>query len=323
MGVQADFLVNMRTGDGAIAMTAIEKTFPGSATPLRYPLSEFASTFVRTHLPSNMTQDDSGNDWMSEVGIRDLELTSTLEMMKISPDHYNFGRALLDIRYNYLLHPYTDRPSDLRRLLTLTNSVISGSTAVKFLSPIGDWPTGDMDIYTYGQANADRLISFFQGARYIPVFRPAPRRRYPEMSPGFITVVSLVRPASAGGRKIDIIISEHHSALFPISKFWNTFLFNFLTGDALCIAYPELTLLGHGYIRGIGMAHPRLEMLKEKYAARGYTSREPDSLELGFVLPKTRRFGDEDCMVIRLGGISGRDGIAREKILALGDFTWE
>ncbi|KAJ3474963.1 hypothetical protein NLI96_g12145 [Meripilus lineatus] len=323
MGVQADFLVNMRTGDRAIATTAIEKTFPGSATPPRQPpLFEFASTFIRTHHTSSMTQNDC-DDWMSELGIRDLELTSTLEMMKISPDHYNFGRALLDIRYNYLLRPYTDRPSDLRRLLTLTNSVISGSTAVKFLSPIGDWPTGDMDIYTYGQANADRLISFFQGARYIPVFRPAPRRRYPEMSPGFITVVSLVRPASFGGRKIDIIISEHHSALFPISKFWNTFLFNFLTGDSLCIAYPELTLLGQGYIRGIGMAHPRLEMLKEKYAARGYTSREPDSLELGFVLPKTRRFGDDDCMVIRFGGISGRDGIAREQILALGNFSWE
>ena len=64
-------------------------------------------------------------------------------------------------------------------------------------------------------------------------------------------------------------------------------------------------------------------MLKEKYAARGYTSREPDSLELGFVLPKTRRFGDDDCMVIRFGGISGRDGIAREQILALGNFSWE
>ncbi|KAJ3482704.1 hypothetical protein NLI96_g6811 [Meripilus lineatus] len=260
---------------------------------------------------------ENHEEMITESDIRELDLSSTLESMTTSSDDYHFNSTLLDIRYNYLLRPYTDRPTVFRRLLTKTESVISGGTVVKFIK--GDWPTGDLDVYTPNHASADRIRSFFESSGFTLVVRPAPRRPYPRISPGFITVISLTRH----GRKVDIITSEKHSALYPISRFWNTFLFNFLTGDSLCIAYPELTLVGHGFIRGIGMAHPRLEMLIEKYSLRGYTSHKPDSLDLGLVLPKTRRFGDEECLVMAIGPVlNPRDGAARRKLAALSNFVW-
>ena len=66
-------------------------------------------------------------------------------------------------------------------------------------------------------------------------------------------------------------------------------------------------------------------MLKEKYAARGYESKEPVLLDLGLVLPRKRRFGDEDCLVLALGpsGVTESEHRrAREKILELGEFFW-
>ncbi|KAJ3474337.1 hypothetical protein NLI96_g12515 [Meripilus lineatus] len=249
-----------------------------------------------------MTEDHGDNT--SDIAVtdtsvlNDVDLMSTVQMMTISPNKRMTASNLFAARYDQLLLSFVSDPFVLRRMLKNTKSVVSGSNALKLVSPIrvGDWVTNDLDIYTYMQPNTDRLISFFKCAGYTLV-----------------------------GKKIDIIISAKHSALFPISRFWNTFLFNFITSDSLCVAYPEHVLGGHGLIRDIGMAHPRLEMLKEKYAARGYESNEPVLLDLGLVLPRKRRFGDEDCLVLALGpsGVTESEHRrAREKILELGEFFW-
>ncbi|KAJ3475107.1 hypothetical protein NLI96_g12060 [Meripilus lineatus] len=274
-----------------------------------------------------MTEDHGDNT--SDIAVtdtsvlNDVDLMSTVQMMTISPNKRMTASNLFAARYDQLLLSFVSDPFVLRRMLKNTKSVVSGSNALKLVSPIrvGDWVANDLDIYTYPQPNADRLISFFKCAGYTLVDRPAPKKFYHRIEPGFVNVVSLTRQ----GKKIDIIISAKHSALFPISRFWNTFLFNFITSDSLCVAYPEHVLGGHGLIRDIGMAHPRLEMLKEKYAARGYESNEPVLLDLGLVLPRKRRFGDEDCLVLALGpsGVTESEHRrAREKILELGEFFW-
>ncbi|KAI0335952.1 hypothetical protein GY45DRAFT_1342100 [Cubamyces sp. BRFM 1775] len=164
----------------------------------------------------------------------------------------------------------------LRNVLRVTNSVISGSSALHFLdvdrAPL--WSATDLDIYTPIHC-ARQIVNYLCNVEgYHIVQEPVPSK-YPHLRSGFATVFHLRRDLS----EIDVIQSCTRSALYPIPYFWGTHVMNYLTADTFCVAYPEYTLEGKSLLNPVALVdkqHPNVRMLTnmDKYTERGYAFRK-------------------------------------------------
>lgn len=199
------------------------------------------------------------------------------------------------MRYNNMLARYTSRPTNLRKRLTDTNSVISGSFALEFASGQRNWTAGDLDIYTT-EDHLDSIREFFE----VDGFKMHEKEDAQDDKTYYIPGISRVVTLKRRQKSIDLVISREDCALAPITFFWNTFLFSFLAGDHYCCAYPVDTFKNKGYITPHWRTNASLEILKSKYENRGWhsLSRDEPHPPLQLQTPRSRRFGDSECMVV-------------------------
>jgi hypothetical protein len=143
---------------------------------------------------------------------------------------------------------FVDDPHEMQDLLWRTCSIISGSMALATLIPayLRGWRPKDMDIYTV-DSNIAKWMDYVvrQGYR---LEKERVHKPNDYAHAGIREVMTFVNPP---GFKIDIIITDYHSALTPIFKFYGTHVMNAITGRGIFCAYPNQTLRHRITLNGI------------------------------------------------------------------------
>ncbi|KAJ3474297.1 hypothetical protein NLI96_g12537 [Meripilus lineatus] len=202
----------------------------------------------------------------------------------------------LNRRFNGMLAAYVANPARFREMLDKTESAISGSFIVRFVEGDGDWWEGDMDIYV-DIISLQMVLALLELEGYTVQLGRNDSPLYERAGGCIHEVVKLTN--STRRRSIDVIVSSKKISIYPIVDFWGTHVMNFLTGSAICVAYPD-TLNKIGYVIPGRIVDWKIPILLGKYERRGY-----DFPELqGDMMGKVRYFGDEECVVIpvRRGG---------------------
>lgn len=223
---------------------------------------------------------------------------------------------VLDVRLNHMLNRFFTDPKQLRVLLTETDSVISGSFALELIAARATWTCNDLDIYATS-AGVDILSSFCEKQGYVTV-RPATTANNEAANDEPVTDnddyastlatnlgISQIIKFSNGSRKIDLIISNTDCSIYPITYFWNTTLFNFISGSTICSAYPRHIFQHHGQLLPRRAREYRIPRLQEKYEKRGFTFQKCTANEPGYdagLRRPTRVFGDRLCLITSTTG---------------------
>lgn len=225
--------------------------------------------------------------------------------------------AFLGSRYRRLLRTHFKDVEGFRSVLRATGSVISGSAALYVLDHTcsSHWRPRDIDLYV-PLDHVERVIAYITEIEdYIHLVTHESWSSYTHDSSGFIEVS---RYENSNGKRIDLIKSATHSALYPIPFFWSTHVMNYVTADSFCIAYPSLTLQGRGLLNPVSLLdnqypHKRTLAVMSKYYHRGYDFRlrsyawdADPSATCGLAddagCPRTiRYFGDPYCLTGTFG----------------------
>ncbi|KAJ3473223.1 hypothetical protein NLI96_g13086 [Meripilus lineatus] len=202
----------------------------------------------------------------------------------------------LNVRFNALLGRYVNNPEGFRDLLDNTESVISGSFALRFMEGSGRWREGDMDLYVE-PGSLERVKESLREEGYEDIHTAHDGREYRRAGGTIERVVGMTNVTR--NVRIDVIVSSKKISVYPIADFWATHLMNFLSGSVICVGYPE-TLDNAGFVIPGRMEDWKVPILLGKYLRRGFNF-PPMPAELRGIV---RYFGDSECIVIpvRRGG---------------------
>lgn len=181
----------------------------------------------------------------------------------------------------------------MRDVLREYGIIISGSVALHFFTDDVTWRPSDMDLYVSERffGWTIRHLCEEQGLELRSVYSGGYSGR--SSAAGVIRIAKL---ASRKGSTVDVMCSMA-SAEYPIAYFWATHLFNMVTADYACCAYPgDVFGRRSRLVQGAGLRVRRdVCAVKAKYEARGYAFSE--AVELGRV--HWRVFGDRQCQTLR------------------------
>ncbi|KAJ3475091.1 hypothetical protein NLI96_g12068 [Meripilus lineatus] len=196
----------------------------------------------------------------------------------------------LNRRFNAMLGAYVNHPSAFRDLLDSTESVISGSFVARFLEGDTNWRESNMDCCV-DAVTAHRIRDHLVNEGY----EEDTRVQNGPIYDGADATIQRVLPmfSRTKSRHIHIVVSTKKTSLYPIADFWATHLANFLSGNALCVAYPQ-TLKKVGLVVPGKVDEWRLPIIEGKYRHRGYKFLPLEDRMRG----ATRHFGDPECIVI-------------------------
>lgn len=185
-------------------------------------------------------------------------------------------RIYVDQKLRYAIQPFFKHPSEFLDILIQTDSIISGSFALAFMIPIevDGWHPKDLDLYTEGKS-AERIIRFLKKSGFVSVKSKGINATYFE-TPDIKSIITYSHTETK--RQIDLIISATTAAESPIFRFHSTMLMNWISGNALFSAYPNLTSSKRGLLNPITFIAPDLppaHVVKclQKYADRGISLR--------------------------------------------------
>lgn len=231
-----------------------------------------------------------------------------------APEHAAWITTYLDLGYDRALREYVSDPAAFRANMRMTGSVISGSFALAFLlhNDKNQFIPNDMDLYV-SHGFATRFALYLVRVELYHVERTT---RVPY---GRMAAHDSVLVLKKGNKRIDIIPSVNNNSLFPITHFWASHLMNYLTADAYCIAYPELTFAHRAVLSPFQLVQYRFPSayvadLITKYEGRGFDFRVrpyawdvpggTSSCSGNAACPRVRRFfGDRFCAL----GLLSRD----------------
>ncbi|KAH6873737.1 hypothetical protein BKA70DRAFT_1240994 [Coprinopsis sp. MPI-PUGE-AT-0042] len=168
------------------------------------------------------------------------------------------------------------------RLLRQTNSVISGSFALKAVLA-SDFMPGDIDIYC-PRGCSEGILLFLKENGYEEEINYKPGdslnattivteggiegdNHYDSADTGIEEIHLLIHPDT--GMKINIITSCMCSALIPILLFHSTLLMNWISQDGIICLYPELTMVKRG-LQNEFPARDKTRKALLKYRERGF-----------------------------------------------------
>lgn len=163
-------------------------------------------------------------------------------------------------------------------MMRCCDAVVSGSLALWFVTGCPTaWFPNDCDIYVPIGRVHDMVSYLRQEAGYGP---DTDRKNFVREEEDYVEVTdpranpsieSVTHYINKEGRRVDIIESREDSAVFPIPRFWCTFLSNIVGPDSFCVAYPFLTLRQRGCLSlAEGAPIPPVLRAIEKYKDRGY-----------------------------------------------------
>lgn len=259
------------------------------------------------------------------VVLRHLEVRDLVIISTISPEVKSLVDKHFVRNWEIALAAFVPSPRGLRDAMRASRAVISGSLALWFIIGGSDrWFSHDCDLYTpKGEATQIKAYLCSQAGyepdksrhdfvndesdEYEDSSSPDPRA-----NPSIASVTHL---CNKSGRKIDIIESSGASPLFPLPRFWCTFLPNYVSADTLCCPYPYLTMRRQGCLcvadgAPIAPVLRAIEKYKDRrfiigdfsanfspYISRGYPKIQAQGCQFNPYCPHTRRyFGDKWCL---------------------------
>ena len=178
--------------------------------------------------------------------------------------HHHIKERKAEISTKYFNHPTT-----LYEILHICDAVVSGSHALRILLPTAttSWEAKDLDIYV-SAARVGQLINLLcrEGCELAAVDA---QTAHEYASSSVKEVISLWRQQ----HRIDVIISGTDDPITPVFEFHSTVIMNFITAEAICCAYPSLTLRQKSIVNPYALyQHPlgRTSLGSwEKYEERG------------------------------------------------------
>ncbi|KAH7903734.1 hypothetical protein BJ138DRAFT_1120097 [Hygrophoropsis aurantiaca] len=192
------------------------------------------------------------------------------------------------------------------------SSVVSGSVALHFFDPAGNWVPEDMDIYVPSERKK-KMLRFLETIGYYVVERGRIVPPAYQGGCGFYSVTTVCN----GSKNIDVITAIGKASIAPIFRFHLSAVMNFLSADSFFCAYPTLTTEKKAIYNKSsfvnGEPSPSTVQAYIKYAERGYTLRrsptefggdiEGHRCRRSLLCPLTVRNNfDAGCMIVSLRG---------------------
>lgn len=204
---------------------------------------------------------------------------------------------VLTLRLYYCLAFFFVDAAKFRAAMRRYSIVVSGSVALHFFTDDVFWRPTDLDLFV-SDRHFDAVVDILRcvhGFRLVAIL-PATYDGDTAI-PGILKVAKLQSPK---GPTLDLVCSAV-SPLYPIAQFWGSHLFNIITADYACSAYPDDVFGRRAGVSPIGVerrgASGRERFTsRDKYAARGYSSytMSPDSSDAVV----WREFGDARCVTV-------------------------
>ncbi|GAB7342895.1 hypothetical protein MBLNU457_g1012t1 [Dothideomycetes sp. NU457] len=218
------------------------------------------------------------------------------------------------------LSRFVKYPAHLRKLLTETNAVISGSFAVQFFLH-ETWSDSDLDIDVGADpvrgpnnelqwTNAQKLVDYLEQIEGYDCAKEAGNysaRQEIEIVKSFYGPPH--HSAAYGSPQIQLVLLKTLPTKHILTHYYATHILNFITGTAAYCLFPELTLAKKAVLfRDPGFY--------EEFFARKYGGQKP---ERGFLLlgPEEwaevgeRVIGDEETMVVSFGEGDNEEDVVR------------
>lgn len=168
-------------------------------------------------------------------------------------------------------HFFGNRTHDFLVLLTTHRGLISGSSALAFLSWPDVWIPGDIDVYV----GTDEYPKFVQSLKdmqlaAIEVDFTSQRRS------SYAGIASVRRYLTPMHQRLDVIRSATSNAAHPLLYFWGSLVVNFLTSRGAVCAFPAHTLNRKALVTDISYSE-KLVAARNKYESRGFQFQTVDS----------------------------------------------
>ncbi|KAI0066972.1 hypothetical protein BV25DRAFT_1787318, partial [Artomyces pyxidatus] len=209
---------------------------------------------------------------------------------------------------------YLPHPLDFRALMRTTHCVLSGSVVLNCVlrgSGLTNWRPDDLDVCC-PIAMAPRVmkhLTTIQGYHCAHINSPF---HDPLLEPGYDAgIASLVILERNNGKQLNLIVSIDNTATTPLTHTWGTLVNNFLTADAICIAYPRMTLDGIACINPHRPDLPRHVHSANKYRVRGFSVENFNNNDVvhsplrksHFCPHEWRTHFDAGCFTFRFGNV--------------------
>ena len=199
-------------------------------------------------------------------------IRSLLRCAQTSRSWRSLVSAELRRRFAHILRRFFgDRSADFLHVLSVHGAIISGSTALAFLSSPDRWCPGDMDVYV-GCDNYRQFLQALHDYR-LAAFASDTGSRGSSSSGGISAVRRYTTPTC---ERLDVIQSITPNPVHPLLYFWGSLVVNFLTPRGAVCAYPSHTLNHKAFATDISYS-PKLLAAREKYESRGFEFHTVDS----------------------------------------------
>lgn len=199
---------------------------------------------------------------------------------------------------HHILGMYFENPVGFLSELGNQHGVISGSLVLYIMLSINfsagfrkaaTWKPRDLDIYV-PENEAPPLLTYLTNVEHYSLLPPEIRQPHTDEPYPGVQIRHIIH-LQKKGRYVDVIVSNSFFAAAPVFNFHSTPLFNFITGNGLFSAYPEMTCNYRGLFNprrftlgnhapALPPAHVKHALLK--YVRRGFDiRRNPSSWEEG------------------------------------------
>lgn len=218
-------------------------------------------------------------------------------------------------RFHDTVRPWINHPGKFRKLLRQANSVLSGSIVLQYAMCLS-WPSNNMDIYT--PPGTPKWVVF----QYLTVKERytmdalwtdhrGPPHYFSEYRDDVLSVLQLTRtsvtPSKTITQVVKIVETTDPDPLNSLVSFNATWAMNWLSADAVGMAYPSDTLARRGTYCCIGT--PEFTEAERKwltsYRLRRFSQLTRHDLinrACGAFCPALRRFvGDNKCLKLTFG----------------------
>lgn len=244
-----------------------------------------------------------------DVWMKIAEFLDTPTMVALggaSPIFRFFVKNRFEQDKDALIRPFITDGDKFRDKMRATESLISGSLALRLVDRTADWKVGDMDLYV-PQHHFSSFVAYLLQIEHYDFDPDFVGNHHTWYKPGILRVTKLRRPGTKVS--IDVICSQTDSAAFPLAHYYGTHVLNYISWDSFCCAYPKMTTVGQALLMPLhlieGYIPPgRTVSCIKKYGERGFDFRynpkqwdEERVCKGGFECPQSvRTMSDRGCL---------------------------
>lgn len=178
-------------------------------------------------------------------------------------------------RINRAFAPWIDSLLEFRDILRTTDSIVSGSVALKAATD-AQWPCNNLDIYVPGEWGGWRakvLRFLMQHESYVWINQTKPSRRV-SFYKYVQTITRLRRTITTLQGEVTMfinIIQSTGGAALPVASFSVTWCMNWIGADEIVVQYPEMTFAKEGVLNNPCRLNTTTSAIWfAKYESRGF-----------------------------------------------------